>query len=538
MRDATRSVLQEVNNIFISPRFVKGRKSRNTVVRQIPRQKKQTIRPKPQRKVAPVKVTKTERKVLKIIEAPQPAEEFEDKDTDDWNRVLSGADDRLEQINKEVAEPTKPKRERLFPGETLSTARRHLLFMNVGTDKILQAKYALQVGSPLPLWTTSLSDKLAIEKGKLTFEGLPVVTQEDKRNLVKEMYFDAKLPSTIQPITDALRDKYANISRTNVRNILRSLETYQRNFARRLPAKVSGRMSVNKPGIIACDAFFPSAKFGWIRTGMCLTMMDVYSRFCHIYKLEDKKKETVRKAMVDFFQRFSSLGWLPLQGLSDKGTDLSPFGEVFETYRGNRKGKLVFKSVTGGPVNVVEHLNAQVQRRMEIFRTARITDDPATILDDISFQINHQKRPDKENLTPMEILRLSQEQINQLNKNAPDRTRLSGPLSGLKEIRVGNTVRLLQMTRKDQVKGALKGFQPKWSKRTYTVLKITALRKNPGMFRYFLNDSPQSYYRHELLLIPKKVDRRVPRIPVKKPNLVVVGEDWSDLEYDSDDSRA
>ena len=66
--------------------------------------------------------------------------------------------------------------------------------------------------------------------------------------------------------------------------------------------------------------------------------------------------------MVDFMQRFSSLGWRPLQGLADKGTDLSPFEEVFETYRGNRKGKLVFKSVTGGPVNVVEHLNAQVQR--------------------------------------------------------------------------------------------------------------------------------------------------------------------------------
>ena len=311
LRDAARDVLREVNDIFISKDFVRRRKTGLRKAR-VAKAKARTIRAKPSRKVAPIRVTKSERKTLRIIEAPQPPEEFEDKDTDDWNRVLSGADERLKEINKEVAEPVKEKRERLFPTETLTKGRRQLLFMNVGTDKVLQAKYALQVGSPLPLWAENFtSGELTIEKGKLMFEGLPMVTKEDKRSLVKELYFDPKKPSTIQPITDALRAKYANISRSNVRSILRSIETYQRNFARRLPAKVSGRMSVLKPGIIATDAFFPSAKFGWVRGGMCLTMMDVYSSFCHIYKLDDKKKETVRKAMVDFMQRFSSLGWRP-----------------------------------------------------------------------------------------------------------------------------------------------------------------------------------------------------------------------------------
>ena len=103
------------------------------------------------------------------------------------------------------------------------------------------------------------------------------------------------------PITDAMR-KYANVTQRDVTNILRSLETYQLNFGRRLPPKVNGRMSIKKPGTIACDAFFPSRKFGWTReVGMCLTMMDVYSRFCHIYALVDKKKATVKVAMEDFF---------------------------------------------------------------------------------------------------------------------------------------------------------------------------------------------------------------------------------------------
>ena len=91
------------------------------------------------------------------------------------------------------------------------------------------------------------------------------------------------MPSTINPITECLRTKWAN-SRANVQGILRALETYQINFGRMLPPKVLGRMIIKKPGTIACDAYFPSRKFGWSReTGMCLTMMDVFSRFCWFY---------------------------------------------------------------------------------------------------------------------------------------------------------------------------------------------------------------------------------------------------------------
>ena len=375
------------------------------------------------------------------------------------------------------------------------------------------------------------------------FDGLPMAYKEEKRAAVKKLYFDPKMPSTINPITDWLRTKWANISRANVQGILRSLETYQINFGRRLPPKVLGRMIIKKPGTIACDAYFPSRKFGWSReTGMCLTMMDVFSRFCWFYALEDKRKATVKIAMVDFMKKFAAKGWRPLQGLSDKGTDLSPFAEVFETYRGNKVGPLVFKSVTGAPVLVVEHLNAQVQRRMEIFRTAGITDDPSKLLDDISWQINNQKRPDKQNLTPEQILGLNEGQIKTLYENSLDRTELSEPIKGLRALKVGSMVRVLMMDRKQQVKGLLKGFQPKWSRTTHYVLKITKLRKNPNVHRYFIGLS-QSYFRHELLWIPPRVDRAIPRdqlrnVQDRQDTVIREGENWSDLEYDSDDSRA
>ena len=168
---------------------------------------------------------------------------------------------------------------------------------------------------------------------------------------------------------------------------------------------------------------------------------------------------------------------------------------------------------------------------MEIFRTAEITDDPSVLLDDISFQINNQKRPDKENLSPLEILKLNEQQIKILNENAPDRTILSEPLRNMRKIEVGDHVRVLVMDRKKQQTGGLKGFQPKWSTDTFTVLKMTRLRNNNEMFRYFVG-LHQSYYRHEILWIPKKVDKEIPNVQLNRSNLIAPEENWSDLESD------
>ena len=40
------------------------------------------------------------------------------------------------------------------------------------------------------------------------------------------------------------------------------------------------------------------------------------------------------------------------------------------------------------------------------------------------------------------------------------------------------------MTRKEQEQNKIKGFAPKWSKRLYTILRKTRLRKNEFVFRY------------------------------------------------------
>jgi hypothetical protein len=71
------------------------------------------------------------------------------------------------------------------------------------------------------------------------------------------------------------------------------------------------------------------------------------------------------------------------------------------------------------------------------------------------------------------------------------------------------------------------------------VFKKTALRKNAFMFRYDIG-LPTTYYRHELLKIPKKIDAKVPDGLVRYKEVSVGSEyvpgdeEWDRSDVDSD----
>ena len=118
---------------------------------------------------------------------------------------------------------------------------------------------------------------------------------------------------------------------------------------------------------------------------------------------------------------------------------------------------------------MVEAINAQVQRRMQVFRTSGLIDEASQIVHEIAHQINNQPRPDRGNLTPIQLLSLDQAGRNQINSMYRDRTVPKAELHGLPDLNVNDTVRLLMMTRKEQETNAVKGFAPKWSEELYTV---------------------------------------------------------------------
>ena len=433
-----------------------------------------------------------------------------------------------------------------FARPLMSKLRRHLLFLNPGTLNLLVAHRAFVNGTEMPKWTQHLMSGLTFDSKNLFFEGLPLATKEVKRTAIKDLYFNPKEPSTIQPIADKLREQFANISKINVRRILRTIETYQINFGRRLPPKVLSRMTLTQPGVILTDMFFPSVKHGWRKFGGVVTMMDAWSRFVGAYAVERKTKPLVKKAMTRFMKDFASHGHLPRMVLMDQGSDLVAAKEVIETYRRKPDVQMVFYSKVGKPVQLVEQTQAQIQRRMAVFRTSGLTDDASAILEDISASINNQKRPDRGNLTPIQLLKLTKAERFQINELHRDKKEIP-EIKGLRPLYQGSNVRVLLMTFKEQVQNKVKGFAPKWSRDIYIVKKKVALAGNPNNFRYFLYNERESYFRHELLWIPREVDRGVVGKYVEgRPEKLIAEQaegipdsdsDGYEPEWPSDDSR-
>ena len=181
---------------------------------------------------------------------------------------------------------------------------------------------------------------------------------------------------------------------------------------------------------------------------------------------------------------------------------------------------------------VVEALNAQVQRRMAIFSTSGLVTSPATIL--------HDCRPDQQRTqagargsgTPP-ALAVGQQQRLDINDKYRERYVPDSELHGLPDLNVGNAVRLLKMTRKEQETNKLKGFSAKWTRELFRVVRKTKLRKNPFRYQYRITGRDTSFYRHELLKVTGAVDSAVPSNLVRDKE-VAVGLEWTPSAEDGD----
>ena len=465
-----------------------------------------------------IKVNKNElsnppKKIVKKIEPSVPEINVEEASADEQKEYetkidppqsITLQDEYIETPEERLA---RIRRVEVRKNHTMSAKRRQMLFINPGTEKIEQCIYAIKNNGALPDWATRFTEQLSVKGDILYFENLPMVTKEQKRNLIKKEYFHPAKQSTIKGILDDLKVKYANISRANVTQILKSIETYQLNFARRHPPKIMGRMILKTPGIIACDMFFPQRKNGWEKSYV-LVMADCYSRFVKAYNVERKSFELVEQAMLKFVKAFLSTGHLIKHIICDKGTDLAPAKKIMEKFRNGRSGPLVFHTKTGQPVNLIEQINAQIQRRLQVFATSGLIDNPGLILEQVCDSINNLKRPIRGNLTPIEILRLDKAGRNDLNTKYKIAD-YNQDGRGLRELFIGSHVRTLQMTIKEQNQNKIKGFAPKWSRDVYTVSKKRALQGNPDNFKYYVSGLTDGFYRHELLWVPKETDTNV-----------------------------
>ena len=436
-------------------------------------------------------------------------------------RKIQKAFDSLDPSQRLAIALKKGKRQSRKPIEPLSGLRRHILFMRLSDPRILAAINAIKNGGPMPSWTRLVKQYLQVKNNKLYFTEIPsnplqFALKDEKRRQVKLCYFDPKLPATILPITVYLRERFCNITKNDVTRILRSLETYQLQFPRMQHPKILNSTFFSKPGIVAADTFFTSAKAGWKPTNV-LAIMDVYSRFCRAYALEKKEREYFRPAIEAFCKELLSMQIMPRRFLTDKGSELTVGAEVFEKFRLKRDGNkpMHLRSYTGQPVGVIENLNAQIQRRLEIYRISDLTETPNELLFDITEQLNHQPRVRKGNYTPYELIKMPAAMRKKLNDSI--KSDYSGvstvPQERLQFLKVGDSVRRLMLNFKQQKANELKGFQAKWSKEVFEVLRISKMIRNPLVKRYTISEpGGKQYFRHELLKITE-VDDEIINIP-------------------------
>jgi hypothetical protein len=184
-----------------------------------------------------------------------PAGKFDEKvmpKSSELAERVKKAQERTEKIEKALPIKKKSLWTNAFT-KIIKSQQRQLLFLNPGDEKIRMAQYSILNKLELPQWAWPFRKQLAANQKSLYFyppaakKALKVGLREEKRTAIRNTYFDPKEPSTIQPITDKLRDKFANLPKKEVRNTLMTFPTYQKNFGRRIPPKVLGKMVLTQP---------------------------------------------------------------------------------------------------------------------------------------------------------------------------------------------------------------------------------------------------------------------------------------------------
>ena len=436
-----------------------------------------------------------------------------------WNSVLPKESPDLAQARLQNRLATTKTATRKTSHIEMSGKRRQFLFLNLSDEKILQ-----YLTGQTPAWTNLFPGLLSKSKNRVYFEGLPVLLRDEKKRIIKKTYFDPSLPTSVYNIHDHLRKKYANVTRRNVTSVLRTLEVYQRMRSRQLPKKITGRVEVYSPGFLAADTIYPSTKHGWRKNTIILTVVDMWSRFTGAYLLSDKSKHTVAKAFQLYIDAFlQATDSRPRKLLIDKGSELKGLDAIMEKYTNKRP--CVFRSLTGQPVNIIEGLNAQIQRMAQVYKEAGIVSDYDDVLYMVTNSINNQARPDRMGYSPVELMQMNAGMRQEVNSNYKFRNVMSAEQN---PIAIGTLVRILMLNRKEQVSDKTKGFPAHWSKDVFIVQQRRAVIKNPGVFKYFCTSMTTgikvqgSRFRHELLTLKgvkslADIDKNIPRVSLKKP---------------------
>jgi hypothetical protein len=352
--------------------------------------------------------------------------------------------------------------------------------------------------------------------------GIPVFNTREVAGLVKKMYYSARGASTPYAIHIKLAPRVANCSAKSVRQVVGSLETYQVTKRVLKPPDNRGHKHWMTPGTLQADTTFTDGRFDKKYAIAC--MHDVWSGYTMAVIVEDETAALTARAMKKFGQvLLSKFGVKPKVLMTDKGSEYATFARLARTW-----GARHLASPTGKPINEIEAKNAMVKRRLEIQLVAHgHSGNISGLLGGICEDINNAPRQWREGHTPTELLTMSVPQRKEVNARSMKKRRhyshAEAFKSRAKEVRVGTSVRRILWTTKDIKSRPMgkKGYQEKWSRTIYKVLKIITQRN--AVKKYKLNDGiSRLYFRTEIQKVTH-VDADVPKMarPVQDDKNIV-----------------
>ena len=117
-----------------------------------------------------------------------------------------------------------------FQRPDLEKGLRQLRWLNLGDEKIIETIRAIKSNNQLPSWAIMFQEDLTVTSNRLHWKQDMFLFKDDKRRMIKKIYFNPKKGATIQTIYDEIRLKYANVTKRNVADVLKGIETYSRNL--------------------------------------------------------------------------------------------------------------------------------------------------------------------------------------------------------------------------------------------------------------------------------------------------------------------
>ena len=362
---------------------------------------------------------------------------------------------------------------------------KHLKWLNPGAEKIREAVRWKAYNGPRPAWTNNFPEgDFSVSGDRLLYQKKIMLTQKQKQLLVKEAYFHPQKQSTIDGIWRTMGPTVANLTRSDVGRWLQGLLVYQLKRSRVRPKPSKDQVQFRKPGgIIAVDTVFTSKDLGWKTKRPILVVVECWSGYLRAFPLRGTAptKKRTNHCMQLFFQELMRLGARPRGTLwSDKGSEFADMGKFCAKW-----GIKYIQSPTGGPVTIVESYNKQIMERLTIHRNAKQVYDAGELCGLVTEQMNNRPRRRRNNMSPVQLLALSPSEVKKVNMTDSRLRRVVAYSNvNMRPLKVGDVVRYLWWTRKEQVKDlVLKGYENKWSDTLHRVVKIRHNKKGMALFR-------------------------------------------------------